>query len=93
MRQLVPKDQVAASYGGINYTEYSDLNEFNVYPIKLNNIDLKKLEKPSPIMFYWFYKKCVRNSRNTNKSHKIKKIDLNYMLSICEEGYRAFGGK
>lgn len=87
------QDQVAASYGGINYTEYSDLNEFNVYPIKLNNIDLKKLENHLLLCFTGFTRNASEIAETQINLTKSKKIDLNYMLSICEEGYRAFGGK
>ena len=87
------QDQVAASYGGINYTEYSDLNEFNVYPIKLNNIDLKKLENHLLLCFTGFTRNASEIAETQINLTKSKKIDLNYMLSICEEGYKAFGGK
>ena len=81
------QDQVATSYGGFNYTEFSEKNEFTVYPIKLNNEKLNELQKYFLLCFTGIVRNAQDVAASQIKSTRVLDKNLNDILAICDEGY------
>lgn len=82
------QDQVAAAYGGFNYTEFSKANEFAVYPISLKNKNLEKLQRHLLLCFTGLTRNASDIAANQIELTKSKKIDLKDVMAICDEGYK-----
>lgn len=87
------QDQVATAYGGFNYTEFSEKNEFSVHPIKSSKENLDKLQKN----FLLCFTGLTRNARDVAEAQikltRTQKINLNDIMEICDEGYNCLSKK
>ncbi|MDA9816104.1 kinase [Alphaproteobacteria bacterium] len=82
------QDQVAAAYGGFNYTEFSKENEFSVTPISLDNKNLEKLQSHLLLCFTGLTRNAAEIAATQIEFTKSKKIDLKDVMAICDEGYK-----
>ena len=87
------QDQVATAYGGFNYTEFSEKNDFSVYPIKLKKEHLNLLQQNFLLCFTGLTRDAKDVAATQIKLTRDQKINLKDIMEICSEGYKCLTKK
>ena len=84
------QDQIAAAHGGLNLINFSKKDEFDITPIKVPNKKIVSLENHLLLCFTGLTRTASKIAEKQVNLTREKKINLNAMVEICDEGKKVF---